>query len=135
MKIVLDANVVIAAFAARGLCESVLELCLHSHQIVLSEELLDEIQRNLRNKIKLPASVVDEISKLLIEHGDMLEPASLPSDLCRDPDDVMILGLAIAAHADFIVTGDQDLLVLNEFRGIPIMTPRSFPTILHNEEV
>ena len=48
MKIVLDANVVVAAFASRGLCESILELCLHSHEIVLSQELLDEILRNLR---------------------------------------------------------------------------------------
>jgi putative PIN family toxin of toxin-antitoxin system len=134
MKIVLDTNVVIAGFASRGLCESILELCLDSHRIVLSEELLDEIERNLSNKIKLPAGVIDEIVRLLVEHGDMLEPASLPLDLCRDPDDVMILGLAVAARADFIVTGDQDLLALNEFRGIPIMTPRSFSTILHDEK-
>ena len=134
MKVVLDTNVVIAAFAARGLCESILELCLHSYQLVLSEELLDEIERNLRDKIKLPAGVIEEIISLLVERGDMLEPASLPLDLCRDSDDVMVLGLAVAAHADFIVTGDQDLLVLNEFRGIPIMTPRSFSTILHNEK-
>ena len=76
MKIVLDTNVVIAGFASRGLCESILELCLDSHRIVLSEELLDEIERNLSNKIKLPAGVIDEIIKLLVEHGDILEPAS-----------------------------------------------------------
>ncbi|MBW1786006.1 MAG: hypothetical protein JRK53_05215 [Deltaproteobacteria bacterium] len=46
MKIVLDATVVIAAFAARGLCESVFELCLHAHQILLSEGLLEEIRQN-----------------------------------------------------------------------------------------
>ncbi len=40
MRIVLDANVVVAAFAARGLCESLFELCLGSHEIVLSERLL-----------------------------------------------------------------------------------------------
>ena len=43
MKIVLDANVVVAAFASRGLCESIVELCLHSHEIVLCEELIGEI--------------------------------------------------------------------------------------------
>ena len=135
MKIVLDANVVIAAFAARGLCESVLELCIHGHQIVLSEGLLEEILQNLRQKIKLPVGVVDEIGKFLLEHANVFEPAPLPLDLCRDPEDVKILGLALSAHADFIVTGDQDLLVLNEFRGIPIVTPRSFSTILHNQSL
>lgn len=133
MKIVLDANVVIAAFAARGLCESVFELCLHAHQILFSEGLLEEILRNLRRKIKLPEGAVEEIRRLLLEHGNMFEPVALPLDLCRDPNDVKILGLAVAGHADCIVTGDQDLLVLKEFRGIAIVTPRSFSAILHQE--
>jgi putative PIN family toxin of toxin-antitoxin system len=135
VKIVLDVNVVIAAFAARGLCESVLELCLYSHQMVLSEGLLDEILRNLRQKIKLPVSVINEIGEFVRVHANVFEPASLPSDVCRNPDDVKILGLAVSANADFIVTGDKDLLELSEFRGIPIVTPRSFSTILHNEGV
>jgi len=131
MKIVLDANVVIAAFATRGLCESILELCFHSHEIVLSIELLDEILRNLRQKIKLPGGTVNDINNLLREHASIVSPIPLAADLCRDPDDVKILGLAIAAHADCIVTGDKDLLVLKKFQGVPIMTPRLFSNILH----
>ncbi len=134
MKIVLDANVVVAAFASRGLCESILELCLHSHEIVLSQELLDEILRNLRRKIKLPGGIVEDIGRLLLEHATMVSPLPLAADLCRDPDDVKILGLAVAANADCIVTGDKDLLVLEEFEGVPIVTPRSFSAILHGEE-
>ena len=131
MKIVLDANVVIAAFATRGLCESILELCFHSHEIVLSQELLDEILRNLRQKIKLPGGIVNDINNLLREHANIVSPIPLAADLCRAPDDVKILGLAIAAHADCIITGDKDLLVLKKFQGVPIMTPRSFSNILH----
>jgi putative PIN family toxin of toxin-antitoxin system len=133
MKIVLDANVVIAAFAARGLCESIFELCLHRHQILLSKGLLEEIRQNLKRKIKLPQDIVDEISKLLVDHASMLEPAVLPSDICRDPNDVQVLGLAVSGQADFIVTGDQDLLVLKEFRGVSILTPRSFSAMLHKK--
>jgi len=131
MKIVLDANVVIAAFATRGLCESILELCFHSHEIALSQELLDEILRNLRQKIKLPGGIVNDINNFLREHASIVSPIPLAADLCRDPDDVKILGLAIAAHADCIITGDKDLLVLKKFQGVPIMTPRSFSNILH----
>jgi putative PIN family toxin of toxin-antitoxin system len=134
MKIVLDANVVVAAFASRGLCESILELCLHSHEIVLSQELLDEILRNLRRKIKLPGGIVEDIGRLLLEHATMVSPLPLAADVCRDPDDVKILGLAVAANADCIVTGIKDLLVLKKFEGVPIMTPRSFSAILHGEE-
>jgi len=131
MKIVLDANVIVAAFASHGLCESIVELCLYSHEILLCDELLEETLRNLHQKIKLPSSIVEDIGKLLREHSNMMSPVPLAADLCRDPDDVKILGLAVSANADCIVTGDKDLLILAEFQGIPILTPRSFSDILH----
>ena len=53
MKIVLDANVIIAAFASRGLCESIFELCLESHELSLSNFLLNEIETNLVNKLNI----------------------------------------------------------------------------------
>jgi putative PIN family toxin of toxin-antitoxin system len=134
MKIVLDANVIIAAFAARGLCESVMEVCLSEHQIVLSDHLFDEILRNLRLKVKLPANIVDSIGDLLREHANISILVPLESDVCRDPDDIKVLGLAVASKADYIVTGDKDLLVLKSFQGIPILNPRSFSDILHSGE-
>ena len=45
---------------------------------------------------------------------------------CRDPKDNRILELAVDGNADFIVTGDADLLVLNSFRGVRILTPATF---------
>jgi len=134
MKIVLDANVIIAAFAARGLCESVMEVCLSEHEILLCNELLEEILRNLRRKIKLSAIIVDDIGDLLLEQASMIDPVPIASDFCRDPDDVKILDLAVAASANYIVTGDKDLLVLKKFQGMPILNPRSFSDILHGRE-
>ncbi len=134
MKIVLDANVIIAAFAARGLCESIMEVCLNEHEIVFSDDLFDEILRNLRLKIKLPANIIDNIGEFLREHANISIPVPLTSDVCRDPDDIKVLGLAVASNADYIVTGDKDLLVLKSFQGIPILNPRSFSDILHSEE-
>jgi putative PIN family toxin of toxin-antitoxin system len=134
MRIVLDANVIIAAFAARGLCESIMEVCLSEHEILLSDDLLDEIIRNLRHKIKIPESVVKNIGTFLREHSNLTIPVPLPSDVCRDPDDIKILGLALASNADYIITGDKDLLVLKKFRGIPILNPRSFSDILSSKK-
>jgi putative PIN family toxin of toxin-antitoxin system len=134
MKIVLDANVIIAGFAARGLCESIMELCLSEHEIILSDDLLDEILKNLRSKIKLPGVIVHNIGELLREHGNFSIPVPLAADVCRDPCDIKILGLAVASNADYIVTGDKDLLVLKSFQNIPILTPRSFSDILHGED-
>ena len=69
MRIVLDANVIVAAFASRGLCESVMEVCLSEHEIVLSDELLDEVLETLRLKIKLPSRIVNGVEGLLREHA------------------------------------------------------------------
>ena len=49
---------------------------------------------------------------------------------CRDPDDDKLLELAVNGAADFIVTGDDDLLVMNPFRGIAIVTPAEFLTVV-----
>ena len=134
MKIVLDANVIIAAFAARGLCESIMEFCLSEHELLLCDELLEEILRNLRRKINLSSKIVDNIGDFLLEKASMIDPVPLSLDICRDPDDVKIIDLAVAANANYIVTGDKDLLVLKEFQGIPILNPRAFSNLLHNEE-
>jgi putative PIN family toxin of toxin-antitoxin system len=134
MKIVLDADVVVAAFASRGLCESIFELCLSEHEIILCVDLLEEIVRNLQLKIGLPALVADGIKALLQDHGIVLNPVPLPADTCRHPDDLKILGLAIAYPADFVVTGDKDLLVLQNYEGIPILSPRSFSQIVPQQQ-
>jgi len=133
MKVVLDANVVIAAFASRGLCESVFEVCLNKHEIILSEDLLDEIIRNLHSKIKLPKILIDHVAALLEEFAVFVDPVPISHAECRDPDDRKILGLAVASKADYIITGDKDLLVLKDFQGIPVLNPRSFYDVLSTE--
>jgi putative PIN family toxin of toxin-antitoxin system len=52
-----------------------------------------------------------------------------PVKACRDPKDDILLSLAVNADASFIVTGDNDLLVLHPFQGIPIITPLDFLNI------
>ena len=130
MRIVLDANVTIAAFAARGLCESVLELCLSDHQLVLSEHLLGESREYLVEELRLPAGTADDIISLLREQSVLFEPAGVPEDSCRDTGDLPVLGLALASGADCIVSGDKDLLVLQQFRGVPIRSPRELADFL-----
>ena len=133
MKIVLDANVIVAAFASRGLCESIFELCLSEHELILCDDLLNEVTRNLQRKIKLPATMIHSIKELLLEHSSMFSPVLLPQDVCRDADDIKILGLAVASSADCIVTGDKDLLILEKYKKIPILSPRVFSEIIHKK--
>ncbi len=126
MKVVLDANVAIAAVATRGLCEAVMELCLEHHQIVLCEGLLDEIEKNLRKKIKAPDPVIAEFIKLLRSNARILEPEKLGKNVCRDPGDLMVLGLVVPGKIDAIVTGDKDLLVIRKYKSAQILLPRTF---------
>ena len=126
MRIVPDANVIVAAFAARGLCESLFEHCLGSHDILLSKPLLDEVSRNLSRKVKLDRRTVEDIQRLLRKSGPVLQPASVAPDACRDAADLHVLGLAKSGKADYIVTGDDDLLTLKRFGRCRIVTPRQF---------
>ena len=126
MRVVLDSNIFIAAVASRGLCEPVVELCLEQHRLIASEGILEEVADKLRTKIKVPSRVVAEYLKFLRQNVEIVRPEKLDPKTCRDPDDLMVLGLVEPGDARAIVTGDQDLLVLGAFQGASIMTPRAF---------
>jgi predicted nucleic acid-binding protein len=53
-------------------------------------------------------------------------PLDLPTDVCRDPTDIPVLGTALAGSASVLVTVDKDLLALGEFQGIAIIKPGEF---------
>ncbi len=126
MRVILDANVLIAAVAGRGLCESLLELCLEEHDLIVSEELLDEVHRILIRRIKVPGVAALDFCRLLRNNATVATPAALPAGTCRDPRDVYLLGLSQSAKAQALVTGDKDLLE-SGWSGPPIiMTPRQF---------
>lgn len=126
MRVILDTNVILAAFASRGLANSVFELCLEKHEIIISEHILSEVQRNLQKKLKMPEEKIQRIIQYLREFCTMSSYRKLDKRVCRDPDDVKILGLSELAKPDYIITGDMDLLVLKEFNSIPIITTREF---------
>jgi putative PIN family toxin of toxin-antitoxin system len=126
MKLVLDSNVIIAAFATRGLCSSLFEYCLESHEVVLSEPIIMEVTGNLRKKIKLPRNIVIQIESYLRGACTIIKPAEVDSSICRDRSDLLILGTAKAGKAKYIVSGDKDLLILKEYLDIVIRDPRDF---------
>lgn len=126
MKLVLDTNVLIAAFVARGLCHELLEHVVRAHELFTSQSILDEFRSKLTEKLHAPAGVVEEAVELLASRMRLVEPQPLPRPVCRDPDDDAILATAVAAQADSLVTGDGDLLALGEYEGIRIIRPAAF---------
>ena len=96
----------------------------------MSQDILEEVSDKLLNKIKVQPKTVKDILLFLRKTAMMEHPATIQPEICRDPDDLKILGLAVGGHADCLVSGDKDLLVIGRVQGIPILTPREFYTRL-----
>ena len=126
MRVVLDANVAIAAVAAHGLCEATVELAFERHQVVLGAGILGEIEGKLLAKLKVPPPVVAEFLAFLRDHSLLVDPVPVDPAACRDPADLMVLGLVAPGQADVILTGDKDLLDIGTFAGARILSPRAF---------
>lgn len=126
MKVIVDANIAIAAAASRGLCEAVMELCLERHEIIFGEAILQDIREKLIKKIKVPAATADAYLKMLRCHSELHEPEVVVEGICRDSDDNAVLGLVSPSGATVIISGDQDLLVIGSYKGSKILSPRQF---------
>ncbi len=126
MRVYLDTNVLVSAFATRGLCADVLHLVLTEHQLVAGEGVLAEVRRILHQKIRLSPAVVREADTFLRQQALVVDVAPPLTIAIRDPDDRIILSEAVAGQAEVLVTGDRDLLDIAAEAPLPIMTPRSF---------
>lgn len=126
MKLVLDTNVLIAAFIARGTCSEFLEYCVIHHEVVLSAAILDELGDVLTRKFKFLQEEARQVVRLLKSRVRMVEPRPLTRPVCRDPDDDRILAAALTSQSRAIVTGDKDLTDLRQLDGVTIMTPSDF---------
>ena len=126
MRVVLDSNVLVAAIAARGTCSELFAHVLANHDFAVDDNLVGEVERVLREKIKAPSDRVADFTRLLRGHATVLAPRPLGEPACRDPDDDRVLALCRAHHAEVLVTGDKDLLVLDPWEGLRILVPGEF---------
>lgn len=125
-NILLDTNVLIAAFASRGTCAELLEYCARRYDLVTSEHILRELRRSLTNKLGIPPRQAREAAALLQDRMVVVEPAAVPDDACRDPEDLIVLGTAGSGQCRCLVTGDRDLLDLGRYGSIDIIPPGPF---------
>lgn len=125
MKLVLDTNVLLAAILAPGLCRELVRKRCHAHSLHASPPLLAELAGKLRDKFGIDPAIVP-LYAAYRQRVKLVEASALSTPVCRDADDDVVLATALAAKADIIVTGDDDLLILKEFQGIRILSPRQF---------
>lgn len=125
---VVDTNVLVSAFLWQGTPGKVIELAGEKEvQLFTSRALLDELAATLAKK-KLAKYVVAtglSAEQMLANYrriATLVTAKQLEQQVSRDVDDDAVLACALAARADLIVSGDDDLLVLKNFNGVPIVT-------------
>ena len=126
MRLLLDTNVLVAAFVARGVCSELLEHCVRHHVVISSRPLLDELRDVLTRKFHQRAVDVRGAVRLLAETFTLVTPDALDPPVCRDRDDDVVLATSLAGGCAAIIRGDQDLLILDPFRAIRILAPAAF---------
>lgn len=127
MRIALDSSVLIAAHISRaGVCAELLEDVLLHHDLVISDFILEELARKLIEKFNFPKRDADLVGAFLRRVSIVVQPADLPSDLCRDPTDVPVIGTAVAGECGLLISVDRDLLDMQTFQEIPIIRPGEY---------
>ncbi len=129
LRVVLDTNIAISALLRDdSVPAKVLFHCLHHTQICSSEETFNELwEKCHHSKFSGYISPKERMVILTsIEDSALWFNPTVRLDACRDDDDNRLLELALAANADVLVTGDKDLLVLEQFHGTAILTPKAF---------
>jgi uncharacterized protein len=130
VRILFDTNVLFAAFTTRGFCEELVDETIDLCTIIWSPPLCAELISALRRKRLVTPTVLQAVAAFS-DLCQMCDPVKLPTRVCRDPDDDVVLGTALAGRAELIVTGDDDLLVLRNFQRIRILSPRQVLETLH----
>jgi putative PIN family toxin of toxin-antitoxin system len=128
-RFVFDANVIVSAFLFKtSQPRLALETAKNQGIIILSETVIDELS-NVLSRSKFDRYLAVEIRQDLLEtlvESSLLVQLSESINECRDPKDNKYLELAISGHVEFLIIGNKDLLVLNPFRNIRIMTILNF---------
>jgi len=127
VRIALDSSALIAAHISRaGVCAELLEDVLLHHELVTSELILQELRRKLVEKFSFPKRDADQVAAFLRRVSVVVVPADLPSDACRDPTDLPVLGTAVSGECTLLISVDRDLLDLQTINEISIVRPGDY---------
>ncbi len=131
-RVVIDTNIWVSFLIGRTLSGLEDFIINDRIQILSSYELLEEMSDVLhRPKFQkyFTVDVIQELVSLMLTKVEIVEIKET-FDLCRDPKDNFLLDLCAAGRADYLVTGDEDLLALNPFKGTQIIDYKTFQGIL-----
>jgi len=126
MKVFLDTNVLVSAVATRGLCADVLREVLRHHHLIISSELLRELEKVFRKTLGLRQNMILEFIAVIRQDSQLSTPSPSLNVKIRDKDDLLMLSSALNGGADVFITGDKELLGLKSIKNMDIVSPRMF---------
>lgn len=123
--VVVDTGVYVSALVFGGTPQvAVAKAMSPPYHLGVSAEIESELAETLSNKFGWGTEQIVDAGKHLWEHALWCKPIAVKAS--RDPDDDHVLGCAVAANAQFLVTGDKDLLTLHPYGAIAIVAPSQF---------
>jgi putative PIN family toxin of toxin-antitoxin system len=126
VRVLLDSSVLVAAYISRaGVCAGLLEDILMDHECVISDFILNELTRKLKEKFGFQEDEIAEIRVSIATAAEVVQPAEVAPGSCRDPGDLPVLGTAVAGRVEVLITVDK-LLDLKAHCGIAIIRPGEF---------
>ncbi len=126
--VVFDTNIYIAAFVADGICARLVRRARkREFELLLCHIIIHEFSSKLKVKFRCTSKEIEQACSLNLEAAAaVLDGGTLSPPVCRDQKDDTILACAEAAAAEYLVSGDKDLLVLKRHGRCQILSPRDF---------
>ena len=130
--VVLDSNIYISSTFWDGGPYIIAKKAIKQDIIVfISSHIIGQVRNVLRRDINLPMQEIDDIVDSLVYVTNMIEPKEKFDIIKEDPPDNRILECAVASKATFIISYNKHLLVMKDFRGIKIVTPKQFLDLIN----
>jgi putative PIN family toxin of toxin-antitoxin system len=131
LEVTADSNIYISALVFAGRPLQFLDAARGGvFSLAISEALLDEVHRVLRDKFGWSKEALDEAAASIGDFTRRVRPSEAIDAVMADPDDNRVLECAVAAASQFIVTGDGDLLRLGSYRAIQILRVADFMELI-----
>jgi len=127
VRVVFDTNIYVSALVIPGSQaeKAVMRILDSDDTLLLSKPILDELLSTLAGKFGRDPEALSQVAVVLTDMAEMVKPKGRVEVFEDDPDN-RILECAESGHADAIVTGDKEMLLLKQHRGIPLISLRDY---------
>ena len=135
VKVVYDTNIIISAVIAKGRPYLLLQLAYNDKlDLFISPDLLREYEEVIkRPKFKISKADISGTLNLIKAHSKMVIPKIKVDEIPKDQADNKVLECALAAKADYLITGNKNHFTFSEFKGIKVLSPAEFTEVISKE--